>query len=60
MFRTVSVFRQHVTGVDPPIRHTPYSQNRASQNRPLAEQQKQKKSLGKCHFLPGKGPLEIC
>ena len=45
MFRTVSAFRQHVAGVDPPIRYNPYSQSRASQNRPLAEQQKQRKIL---------------
>ena len=45
IFRTVSVFRQHVAAVDPFIRYNPYSQSRASQNGPLAVQQKQRKVL---------------
>ena len=45
IFRTVSGFRQHVAAVDPFIRYDPYSKNRASQNGPLAVQQKQRKIL---------------
>ena len=45
IFRTVSVFRQHVAAVDAFIMYNPYSQSRASQNGPLAVQQKQRKIL---------------